>query len=70
MHAFGRTLRQAGDLRLLALPVGAGRERSCVAAGGLPLATFAAAAPAAAFFEALRVAGAADARPPRRGWAR
>jgi hypothetical protein len=70
VHAFGRTLRQAGDLRLLALPVGAGRERYCVATGGLPLATFAAAAPAVAFFEALRAVGAEAARSPQAGPAR
>ena len=63
----GRTLRQAGDLRLLALPVGAEpSERYCMATGGLPLATFNRST-AAAFFEALRVAGAADARPPLEG---
>jgi hypothetical protein len=68
VHAYGRTLRRAGDLVLLALPVGPGRERFCVAAGGAPLATFAAASPAVAFFEALRAAGTvADARPPQAG---
>ena len=41
MHAYGRTLRPAGDLRLLALPVDDGRERSCVADGLEPLAAFA-----------------------------
>jgi hypothetical protein len=67
MHAFGRTRRHAGDLRLLARPAGGGRERSGVAAGETPLATFAAAAPAVACFEALRAAGRAVARPPRTG---
>jgi hypothetical protein len=70
VHAFGRTLRRAGDLRLLALPVGPGRERFCVAAGGAPLATFAAAAPAVAFFEALRAVGVEAARPPQGGTGR
>ena len=68
MHAYGRTLRRAGGLVLLALPVGPGRERYCVADGGTPLVTFAAAAPALAFFEALCAAGTeADAWPPRPG---
>jgi hypothetical protein len=58
VHAFGRTLRRVGDLYLLALPVGDGRERYCVAAGETPLAVFAAVGPAAAFFEALCAAGA------------
>ena len=40
MHAYGRTLRQSGDLRLLALPVGSGAERYCVLDGATPLATF------------------------------
>lgn len=52
-HAYGRTLRRSGDLVLLALPVGAGLERYCVATGETPLATFAGAGPAVAFFEAL-----------------
>jgi hypothetical protein len=67
VHAFGRTLRQVGDLRLLARPVGAGRERYCVAAGETPLATFAAAGPAAAFFEALCAVGAEAAGPLQEG---
>jgi hypothetical protein len=40
MHAFGRTLRQAGDLRLLALPGDGGRDRYCVADGPDPLVTY------------------------------
>ena len=40
MHAFGRTLRQAGDLRLLALPGDDGRDRYCVTDGPDPLATY------------------------------
>ncbi len=67
MHGFGRTLRQAGDLRLLALPVEVRGERYCVVDGGTPLATFAAAAPAVAFFRALRAAGTEAARPPPAG---
>jgi hypothetical protein len=39
-----------------------------VAGGEVPLATFAAASPALAFFEAVRTAGTeADAQPPRTG---
>jgi hypothetical protein len=41
MHAYGRPLRSAGDLRLLALPVDDGRERYCVADGLEPLVAFA-----------------------------
>jgi hypothetical protein len=59
MHAYGRTLRQAGDLRLLALPVGSGAERYCVLDGPTPLATFDALEPAAACFDAARAARAA-----------
>ena len=40
MHAFGRTLRQVGDLRLLALPVDDGRERYCIAEGPDPIVTY------------------------------
>jgi CheY-like chemotaxis protein len=67
VHAFGRTLRQAGDLRLLALPVGDGRERYCVAAGPTPLATFLSVARALACFEDLRAAGAAAEGEPEMG---
>ena len=69
MHAYGRTLRRAGDLRLLALPVGAGRERYCVAAGLEPLATFPALERALAFFQAIREAtqSAGDGAGPRGG---
>jgi hypothetical protein len=56
MHAFGRTLRQAGDLRLLALPVGSGRERYCVAEGPTPVATFPTRGQAQVFFETVRAA--------------
>jgi hypothetical protein len=59
MHAYGRTLRQAGDPRLLALPVGAGPERYCVADGPTPVATFSTLERALAFFETVRAAGAA-----------
>ena len=41
MHANGRTLRSAGDLRLLALAVDGGRERSGVADVLEPLVAFA-----------------------------
>jgi hypothetical protein len=40
VHAYGRTLRQVGDLRLLALPVDDGRERYCIAEGPDPLVTY------------------------------
>ena len=56
MHAYGRTLRWAGDLRLLALPVGGGPGRFCVADGLEPLATFPTLERALAFFEAVRAA--------------
>ena len=64
--AYGRPLRQAGDLRLLALPAGGGVARYCVAAGGLPVAASPAFAPALACFEAVRDADAADAAGERR----
>jgi hypothetical protein len=40
VHADGRTLRQTGDLRLVALPGDDGRERYCVMDGPAPLATY------------------------------
>ena len=40
MHAYGRTLRREGDLRLLALPTGAGCEWYCVCNGPTPIGTF------------------------------
>ena len=58
MHAYGRTLRQAGDLRLLALPVAGGRDRYCVAAGLEPVATYPTLEQALAAFEASREAPA------------
>jgi hypothetical protein len=62
MHAHGRTLRQWGDLRLVAVPAAGGGERYYVAQGGrAPLGTFAAQAAAVAFFEALRAAEVAQA---------
>jgi hypothetical protein len=67
MHAYGRTLQQAGDLRLLALPVGAGRERYCVADGLEPLATFPTVERALAFFQAIREATQAAEAWPRGG---
>jgi hypothetical protein len=59
MHAYGRTLRQSGDLRLLALPVGKGAERYCVLDGPTPLATFTTLARAEACFAAACATGAA-----------
>jgi hypothetical protein len=56
MHAYGRTLRQVGDLRLLALPVDDGRERYCVADGLEPIATYPTLAEALAAFEVVREA--------------
>ena len=62
MHAHGRTLRQWGDLRLVAVPGAGGPERYYVAQGErAPLGTFAARAAAVAFFEALRAAWIAPA---------
>ena len=57
MHAYGRTLRQAGDLRLLALPVGDGAERYCVLDGPTLLATFDTRERAEACFAAVCAAG-------------
>jgi hypothetical protein len=67
MHAYGRTLRRAGDLRLLALPVGAGRECYCVADGLEPLATFPTLERALAFFQASREATREAGAGPRGG---
>jgi hypothetical protein len=60
VHAFGRTLRRVGDLRLLGLPVGSGRERYGVADGFEPLATYPTLEQALAAFEAVREATAAS----------
>jgi hypothetical protein len=60
VHAFGRTLRRVGDLRLLGLPVGSGRERYCVADGFEPVATFPTLEHALAAFEAVCEATAAS----------
>ena len=62
MHAFGRTLRQVGDLRLLARPGGGGREHYCVAEGPTPLATFPTRERAQVFFETVRAAREAGER--------
>jgi hypothetical protein len=62
VHAYGRTLRRAGDLRLLALPGEDGRERYCVADGLEPIGAFPTLAQAAAAFEAVCEATAAAAR--------
>jgi hypothetical protein len=56
VHAFGRTLRQVGDLRLLALPVDDGRERYCIADGPDPIVTCPTLEQALAAFEAIRAA--------------
>jgi hypothetical protein len=56
MHAYGRTLRRAGDLRLLALPVDGGRERFCVAEGLEPVAAYPTLEQARAAFEAICLA--------------
>jgi len=62
MHAHGRTLRQWGDLRLVAVPAAGGHERYYVAQDAeAPLRTFAALAAAVACFEAVRAAGIAQA---------
>jgi hypothetical protein len=55
-YAFGRTLRRVGDLRLLGLPVGPGRERYGVADGFEPLAAYPTLEQALAAFEAVREA--------------
>jgi hypothetical protein len=56
MHAYGRTLRQVGDLRLLALPVDGGGERYCVADGPEPVAAYPTLEQASAAFEAVCMA--------------
>ena len=62
MHAHGRTLRQWGDLRLVAVPAAGGHERYYVAQDEeAPLGTFADLAAAVACFEAVRAAGIAQA---------
>ena len=62
MDALGRTLRQWGDLRLVAVPAAEGQARYVVALGQrAPLGTFAAPEAAIAFFEAVRAAGVAQA---------
>jgi hypothetical protein len=58
VHAFGRTLRRVGDLRLLGLPVGSGRERYGVADGFEPVAAFPTLEHARAAFEAVCEAAA------------
>jgi hypothetical protein len=63
MHAYGRTLRQSGDLRLLALPVGSGGERYCVLDGPTLLATFSTLEGAEACFQDACAAGAGGPRP-------
>jgi hypothetical protein len=64
MHAYGRTLRRVGDLRLLALPGDDGRDRYCVADGPDPIAAYPTLAQALAAFGA--VCGATDAAAHRR----
>jgi hypothetical protein len=71
MHAHGRTLRQWGDLRLVAVPAAGGPERYYVAQDERPpLGTFTVRDAAVAFFEAVRAAwvaqaeGAAPGAPP------
>ncbi len=62
MHAHGRTLRQWGDLRLVAVPAAGDRERYAVVQGERgSLGTFATQAAAVAFFEAVRGAWGAPA---------
>ena len=62
MHAHGRTLRQWGDLRLVAVPAAGDRERYAVVQGERePLGTFATQEAAVAFFEAVRGAWVAQA---------
>jgi hypothetical protein len=56
MHAYGHTLRQVGDLRLLALPGDDGRARYCLAEGLEPLAAYSTLEQALAAFEAVREA--------------
>ena len=60
MHAFGRTLRRVGDLRLLGLPVGSGCERYGIADGFEPVATYPTLEQARAAFEAVCEATAAS----------
>jgi len=64
MHAYGRTLRLSGDLRLLALPVGSDGERYCVLDGPTPLATFSTLEGAEACFRAACAAAAGGLPPP------
>jgi hypothetical protein len=61
VHAYGRTLRRAGDLRLLALPGDDGRDRYCVADGLEPVVTCPTLEQALAAFEAVCDATAAAA---------
>ena len=56
MHAYGRTLRQVGDLRLLALPAGGGRDRHCVTDGPDTVAAYPTLEQALAAFEAVCLA--------------
>ena len=58
MHAYGRTLRRVGDLRLLALPVDDGRDRYCVTDGRELVVVYPTLEPALAAFGA--VCAAAD----------
>ncbi len=51
MHAYGRTLRQVGDLRLLALPGDDGRDRYRVTDGPETVATYPTLEQALAAFE-------------------
>src|SRR5262249_18263349 len=55
VYAFGRTMRRYGDLRLVAVPAGAGTERSVVVQDdGPPVGTFPTLHAAVACLEALR----------------
>ena len=56
MHAYGRTLRQVGDLRLLALPGDDGRDRYRVTDGPETVATYPTLEQALAAFEAVCMA--------------
>jgi hypothetical protein len=62
VHAFGRTVRRFGDLRLVAVPVGGGAERYVVVQDDEPpLGAFPTLRAAVACFEALRAAAVARA---------
>ena len=63
MHAYGRTLRRAGDLGLLALPIGDGRDRYYLTDGPALVATSASLEQALAAFAAM--CDATDAAAPR-----